>query len=575
MIKIFSILKSNYKFKLLLVIIFSIITLILETLSIALIYPIIKSLIDKDYFKLFFGNIIIFEKLNDYHIFFMLLILVLVFLLKNISIFILGLLQSSYVNLASGDLSSKFYSFYIKSDYLDFISRNTSVYTRNILDNISVFFGSYFKSIIVIINETLIVLFIIFILILAQPTSALFFIILFTLTGFLIFIFNRKKLKNLGIDIQKHLTNRLQYLNQGFGSFKDIKLLSVENFFLNQFSKQTNSILNISYKVEAILSYPKLVLEFLGLLSIVALISHNLILGKALKDITPLIALFSLAGIRLLPSANRIISSLQRLRFSSSVKLILEKEIDNFFFVNENKKKFRNTINTLVNFKNLTLKNVCFSYPENKKTILENINLDISKGEFIAIVGKSGSGKTTLINILLGLINVSRGYVKANNKNINDNIQDWHSLIGHVPQDVYLLDDTLQANIAVGVSVNDIDRKRLRKSIIQSQLDKFIKSSLDDKKNFIGEKGIKISGGQRQRIGIARALYKDPEILIFDEATSALDKSTERNLLFDIKKLNKNKTIIMVTHREAVLEFCSKAFIIENKKISLLKKNNY
>ena len=169
------------------------------------------------------------------------------------------------------------------------------------------------------------------------------------------------------------------------------------------------------------------------------------------------------------------------------------------------------------------------------------------------------------------MIKVSKGYVKANNKNINDNIQDWHSLIGHVPQDVYLLDDTLQANIAVGVSVNDIDLKRLRKSIIQSQLDKFIKLSLDDQKNFIGEKGIKISGGQRQRIGIARALYKDPEILIFDEATSALDKTTERSLLLDIKKLNKNKTIIMITHRESVLEFCSKAFIIENKKIRILK----
>jgi len=570
--KIFSILKSNYKYKLLLVIIFSIITLILETLSIALIYPIIKSLIDKDYFKLFFEKIIIFEEVNDhYYIFFMMFILVLVFLLKNISIFILGLLQNRYVNLASGELSSKFYSFYIKSDYLDFISRNTSVYIRNILDNISTFFGSYFRSIILIINETLIVVFVVFILILAQPISALFFIVLFTSTGFIIFIFNRKKLRNLGIDIQKHLTNRLQYLNQGFGSFKDIKLLSVENYFLNQFYKQTKSVLNISYKVDAILSYPRLVLEFLGLFSIVVLISYNLILGKALKDIAPLIALFSLAGIRLLPSVSRIISSLQKLRFSNSVKLVLEKEIDKFFILNKNKKNLQNTINSLDSFKNLSLKNVSFSYPDNKKTILENINLDISTGEFIAIVGKSGSGKTTLINILLGLIKVSRGYARVNNKNINDNIQGWHSLIGHVPQDIYLLDDTLQANIAVGASVNDIDLKRLRKSIIQSQLDKFIKLSLEGQKNFIGEKGIKISGGQRQRIGIARALYKDPEILIFDEATSALDKTTERSLLLDIKMLNKNKTIIMVTHRETVLEFCTKAFIIENKKIRILK----
>jgi ABC-type bacteriocin/lantibiotic exporter with double-glycine peptidase domain len=301
------------------------------------------------------------------------------------------------------------------------------------------------------------------------------------------------------------------------------------------------------------------------------LISYNLILGKELIDITPLIGLFSLAGIRLLPSASKIISSLQRLGFSNSVKLVLEKEIDKFFVLNANQKNLLNTTNTLGNFKKLTLENVYFSYPENKKTILENINLDILKGEFITIIGKSGSGKTTLINIFLGLIKASDGYVRANNKNINDNIQDWHSLIGHVPQDVYLLDDTLEANIAVGVSVNDINLKRLRKSIIQSKLNKFIKLSSNDQKNFIGEKGIKISGGQRQRIGIARALYKDPEILIFDEATSALDKTTERSLLLDIKKINKNKTIIMATHRESVLEFSSKAFIIDNKKIRILK----
>jgi ABC-type multidrug transport system fused ATPase/permease subunit len=570
--KIFSILKSNYKYKLLLVIIFSIISLILDVLSIALIYPIIKSLVDKNYFKLFFEKIIIFEEFNDnYIIFFLMFILVLVFLLKNISIFILVLLQNRYLNLVSGDLSSKFYSFYLKSDYLEFISRNTSIYIRNILDNISAFFGSYFKSIIVIINETLTVLFIIIILMLAQPISALFFIILFASTGFIIFIYNRNKLRNLGIDIQRHLNNRLQYLNQGFGSFKDIKLLSVENFFLNQFTKQTKSVFNISYKLEAILSYPRLILEFLGVLSIMTLISYNLILGKELIDITPLIGLFSLAGIRLLPSASKIISSLQRLGFSNSVKLVLEKEIDKFFVLNANQKNLLNTTNTLGNFKKLTLENVYFSYPENKKTILENINLDILKGEFITIIGKSGSGKTTLINIFLGLIKASDGYVRANNKNINDNIQDWHSLIGHVPQDVYLLDDTLEANIAVGVSVNDINLKRLRKSIIQSKLNKFIKLSSNDQKNFIGEKGIKISGGQRQRIGIARALYKDPEILIFDEATSALDKTTERSLLLDIKKINKNKTIIMATHRESVLEFSSKAFIIDNKKIRILK----
>ena len=206
------------------------------------------------------------------------------------------------------------------------------------------------------------------------------------------------------------------------------------------------------------------------------------------------------------------------------------------------------------------------------KPVLKNVNLTIKKNEFVGIVGETGSGKSTLVDLLIGLMEPNEGTITVDGKNINKNLNSWKKNLGYVSQNLYLLDESIKNNIAFGYKDNEIDKVKVENSIEKSQLSKFInnlKNGLDSK---VGERGVKISGGERQRIGIARALYNDPEILVFDEATSALDLDTEKKLLETLIKFKKNKTFIFITHRTSGLSYCDRIFKIENSEIKEIQK---
>mgnify|MGYP001205503317 CR=1 FL=1 len=212
------------------------------------------------------------------------------------------------------------------------------------------------------------------------------------------------------------------------------------------------------------------------------------------------------------------------------------------------------------------MKNIDFGYNELDKQVLNNFSIKILKGESLGIVGTSGSGKTTLLDLILGLLIPQNGTISFDSKNIHENLSFWQGQIGYVPQNCYLIDDSLRKNIALGIRDEDIDHDNLNDAIEKAQLKDFI-SQLDYGLNSnIGEKGIKISGGQRQRISIARALYNNPSILIFDEATNALDQATEKNIISSINSLKKDKTILFVSHNKDILNFCDKIYDISIKK---------
>ena len=194
--------------------------------------------------------------------------------------------------------------------------------------------------------------------------------------------------------------------------------------------------------------------------------------------------------------------------------------------------------------------------------------MTIKKGDVIGIIGETGSGKSTLINLLIGLLKPSEGKVEVDELNINLNLPEWYKKIGYVPQSVYLTDDTIRKNIAFGLRENDIDGDLIREAVEKASLNKFLNSLSDGLETIVGEKGIRLSGGQQQRIGIARALYRDPEILILDEATSSLDQSTEKKIMRSIQYLKRKKTLIIITHRLSTVENCDKIFFIDKGKIT-------
>ena len=238
-----------------------------------------------------------------------------------------------------------------------------------------------------------------------------------------------------------------------------------------------------------------------------------------------------------------------------------------YFYVQNNSQS--KNLNIPLKFqKEINLRNLCFSYPIRKEFSLSEISMTIKKGNFIGIIGETGSGKSTLINLFTGLLRPSEGKIEVDELNIFSNLPEWHKKIGYVPQSIYLTDDTVRKNIAFGLRENDIDDDLIKQAIEKASLSEFLKNLPNGLDTIVGEKGIRISGGQQQRIGIARALYRDPEILILDEATSSLDNLTEKKIMDSIHFLKRKKTLIVVTHRLSTVNKCDKIFFINKGKIT-------
>jgi ABC-type bacteriocin/lantibiotic exporter with double-glycine peptidase domain len=291
-----------------------------------------------------------------------------------------------------------------------------------------------------------------------------------------------------------------------------------------------------------------------------------------LKTLIPILGVFLTAAYRMVPSFGRIISSIQRLSYSIQA-------IDKIY--TDNEKFFGNIVNSK-NEKNkkesfddkITFSNVSFSYEKNsfsKKNVLDKINIEINKGDKIGIIGKSGSGKSTFIDLVLGLLEPGEGRIIIDNKNLNNIKKSWQKNIGCVPQEVFILDKSLAENIAFGVDKNEIDEKKLFAAITQANLNDLVSSLKFGVNTILGEKGSRISGGQRQRLGIARALYNQPELLIFDEATNSLDEKNEYSIIEEIFRNYQDKTIIFVSHNLLNLRHCKKILQIKDKKIELAK----
>ena len=320
---------------------------------------------------------------------------------------------------------------------------------------------------------------------------------------------------------------------------------------------------------------PRILLEFIAVLCLVTVVASLMINSPDLTLIIPTLAMFGAASMRLLPSANRILGAIQSIRYGRSTIDVVFKELSTL----DSRVYYENKSNEIKFKKIISLKSINFKY-KSRKIILQNINIKIPKGKFIGIIGESGAGKSTLIDILLGLLKPNSGLVEVDNIDVRTNIIGWQKKIGYVPQDIYLVDDTLRQNIAFGIPKTDINNEKVLEAIKLSKLDDFVASLEDGLETLFGERGIKLSGGQLQRVAIARALYRNPEILILDEATSALDNETENFVMESVKNLKGLKTIIVITHRISTILNSDYVYKLKNgfiekegKPIDILNKS--
>jgi ABC-type bacteriocin/lantibiotic exporter with double-glycine peptidase domain len=547
-----------------LIFLISVFTVLFETISIVSIFPLIK---------IFFEPNFINEKLNfldlnltySQTIIYLLIFVIIIFLIKNILLFSFSVLSSKFINFATVNLTSKFFENYLSLNYLDFIKYNTSYYVRNVIENINAFFGIYFKSIVTLFVESLMTIVLIVVLFKVDYISTILFLGIFSVSGIIIFYFSKKNLMLYGTNINKYFTKKLIDLNHGFSSFKDITLTDSNKFFIRSFNSNLRNIAITSYKADAINALPRLILEVIGVGVILIFIYLNFIKSDGSNDYFATLSLFALAGLRMLPSASKILSSFNRLKFSGPSIKILENELIRFKASN-NKKNIVTDPKLKIDFKKeIRIKNLKFSY-DNSRYIFEKLNINFKKGETTLIFGASGCGKSTLLNILLGFLNPISGKVLSDDKDIFLNLPSWRSNLAYVPQEIYLNDEKLILNIAFGCNENEIDKGKILKILDILKMRSFVENLPMKLDTRMGEKAFKISGGQRQRIALARCLYGEKKIIILDEATSALDRNTELEILNNIKVNYKDTTIILVTHRDYLKKFADKVYRLDTTR---------
>lgn len=487
-----------------------------------------------------------------------------IYLVKTAFMAFLAWRQVWFTFSVEAQLSKRLFEAYLLKPYTFHLQRNSAQLVHTVtLEAAAVREAMYFS--VQLISELLIILGLGVLLLLVEPLGALAVVcILGTATwGFL--KITRRRILAWGVAQKHHQEMRMQHLQQGLGSVKDVKLLGREAQFVDLYERHTSLALRASQRQMVLQQFPRLWLELLAIGGLATLVLLMVALGRPVEAVLPTLGLFAAAAFRLMPSANRVINAIQTLRYGlpaiSNVHSDLSAEPSQLETAppdGSQPGKFQSAIE---------LRAVTYRYEGAEKPVLAEASLIIRRGDCVGIVGPSGAGKSTLIDLLLGLLPPSSGEVCVDGRSIRYRIRDWQNQIGYVPQSIYLTDDTLRHNIALGVPDEEIDDAAVWRAIRAAQLEEFVNGQPNGIAMVVGERGIRLSGGQRQRIGIARALYHDPAVLFLDEATSALDNETEAGVIEVIRQLKGTKTLIIVSHRSSTLGHCDKLYFVAGGRI--------
>lgn len=542
--------------------------MLLEVLGIGLIFPMLSSIVDPDFLQKFDVPILFgYDLENMDHKNLVISIIVafaFVYVLKTLALIQIFKSQMRFVYGLQANLSRRLFRNYLLQPYTFHIQRNSAQLVRNTINEVNLFAQNGVLQLITLVAETLVLMGILSFLIYVQPLAALTSMIIVIAAASLFYFSTRSRVLLWGEQRQYHDGLRIQHLQQGLGGVKDIKLLGRELHFVDRFGFHTNESAKVGRLAHTLQQYPRVLFELLGVLLMSAMMLVVVFKDLSLESIIPLIAVFAAAALRLIPSANRILSSLQVVRFAFPVVNILHADL-NVDLASEGMAE--GDPRQLKNFRELALQRVSFRYPGSEDYSLRDVSVVIQKGQSVGIVGSSGAGKSTLVDLILGLMQPDEGEVQVDGVNIAGNLGGWQSTIGYVPQSIYLNDESLKSNIAYGLSEDKIDEQAVLRSISAAKLGEFVDSLPAGINTSVGERGVKISGGQLQRIGIARALYRNPSILVLDEATSALDGHTEASVMESVRSLHGQKTIIIVAHRYSTVRHCDVILKLEHGRI--------
>ena len=535
-------------------------TACLETLSVGLVIPVMQILLSdannlNEIFVLKFFDIDNLDK--DFLFYVAILLLASVYTFKAVFLTLFSYFQYDFLNKIKVNFSGKLISIFLLKPYLFHIKTSTSIFTRNFLE---------LKRFVIVLldssnlfTEILVLIFILIMLFYFEPIGALTCLLIFSAFSIFFYFTIYKNTRKWGQILLEYRAKTLENINNCFRAIKEIKVFGKEDFFVKKFILDAKIETKTEYtKWNFMSTLPRFWFEWISISGMCFLVIVLYAINREIESILPTIALFGAAAFRLTPSVARIIQNIQRIKFNYPVVENLSKEVSKSIKELKSFKNLENKKNNFSKFEKISISNLSYNYPGSEKKIINNLNYEFSKNSLIGITGESGSGKTTLVNILLGLLKQSNGDIKFDEVVVENGLNVKKDFLGYVPQNIFLLDDTIKKNIAFGVPEEKIDEKKVKEVLKSAQLLKLLSQTKKGIETNIGELGNRLSGGQIQRIAVARALYNNPKILILDESTSALDIETETKIINELRILKKYVTIIFIAHRKSVLDKCDK-----------------
>jgi ABC-type multidrug transport system fused ATPase/permease subunit len=507
-----------------------------------------------------------FPGVNDDTLFRYLALAIAVFFVVRAVLFLSQVYLQNRVAYRTGlRIASRLLGGYLRMPYAWHLRRNSAQMVRNAYDSSNKVVSYVLSPLVMLVSQAMVVLAIAMVLVIVAPLAMLLLAIVLGALVLGLLRFVQPRLARLGTESQEMSKRSIQALQQSLHGIRDIKLLGRERFFRDQFERSQSELARVQYARQTFFEAPRITVETGVVLLLLAFLAVTGIATDSSDDSLALIGLFAYAALRLTPALNRIVSNLNFIKFGAAAArdvaddlAVLKREVPGDGDAPITRFDFQREI---------AVERVSFRYEGSHRDVLHEVDLTISAGESVGLVGSTGGGKTTLLDVVLGLLEPREGCVRVDGVDIRTNLSGWHANLGLVPQAQFLMDDTVRRNIALGMADHEIDAVAVAEAVRMAQLDEFVASLPDGLDTVVGERGLRISGGQRQRVTIARALYRRPRVLVFDEGTSALDNRTEADLIRALESLRGQRTMIIVAHRLTTVRTCDRIVVLENGRI--------
>lgn len=570
--KIYSLFPKNVRLKFFLLLVFMFLASILELLGIGMIPVFVMTIAQPDRVLSFpvIGNILSNAGIDTVQSLALTgaISLIFIYIFKNVYLTYYRYLKTKFVQNQKIYLQNRIFKAYMTAPYTFYISKNSADLLRNVNGEVGKIVSGTIMPFLEITLNIIMFSFIIVSLFILEPFITLVTILMMGGGGFVFLRITQQRTYDSGLISREARGDMNRMVLQGLGGFKDARVLNREKLFLKQYNTFAETDRDASIYQTIVKSLPKPIIETLMVLGILTITMIMVFEGRSFEEIIPVLTLFGVAAVKLMPIFSLLIQQVTTMRYSAPSVYAITDDLD---LLEVKYKKFRDQIlrkaSKMTIEKGIDLQSISYKYPNSDDYAVKDIDLNIPKGAVIAFVGASGAGKTTLVDIILGLLTPETGTIKVDGRDIYDNIRGWMKNIGYIQQSNYLFDERIFRNIAFGIPDDDVDDEKLKRALKAAQLEDVVDRLPRGLRTRVGERGVRLSGGQRQRVTIARALYNNPQVLVMDEATSALDNITEKYVIEAIERLRGDRTIIMIAHRLTTVQNCDVIYMMDDGKI--------